>query len=67
MQRLLVGLFKPVLEKTKSMLLSQLALLPVPPHSLLLLGDSPRPRRRDRRGASRIAAGAWTTRLALGR
>ena len=40
MQRLLTSLFRPVLEKTKSMRLSQLAMLPVQRGSVLFLGDS---------------------------
>ena len=40
MQRALSRLFKPVLEKTKAMRLSQLAMLPVPPQSIVFLGDS---------------------------
>ena len=40
MQTALVRVFKPVLEKTKAGRLSQLAMLPVPPRSVLFLGDS---------------------------
>lgn len=40
MERLLIRLFKPVMERTKSVRLSQLAMLPVPPDRVLFLGDS---------------------------